>query len=308
MYLRCEMSSLSQDLKNHILKELCQEDHRYTLDTLESFIVSCSYHAIIETDHVTFNVIYPRGYAFPKTHVMMVCKRLEALLRYNNFNKKLEYFLIPMRAKRMFPVSGKVSSKNINGAYTYRTQRKVYIYRYEEFAKVALHEACHHLDIHVEHWNPKSLIELYREFNVDVAGCPNRCSTAILPNEGIIEAWANIYHCAFLSIEYNVPLHHLLQAEVEHALIQTKKLLSYQREKYPLWQEDTHSFSYIVIRTILLYFACDFTNMRPPYDSRRMTDFIIEKYNTKEFQQALENTRVPVGDRHHMRMTRFGDF
>jgi hypothetical protein len=75
-----------------------------------------------------------------------------------------------------------------------------------------------------------------------------------------------------------------------------------------MWVERTNAFSYIVLRTICLFFLDDFLLLEVPYTSAKVTDFIIQKFTTPEFQEALRKVRVPDKDKQHMRMTRFGDF
>jgi hypothetical protein len=220
-------------------------------------------------------------------------------------HKILDYVLVPYDHDRKVPKGTPFSPENINGAYTYPSRGKVFVYRYEEFPKVFLHETCHHLSFHTDHWDTVALMKLYQAFSINPQGCPLRCSTDILPNEAVVEAWAEIYHLKFMAHELGVSFGDLLKKEVQHALSQSKKVLEYQKKNYPLWKESTHTFSYVVLRTILLAHWHEFAKLPLPYNTVDVTNFMITKYNEPSFQSHLDAARVRSDS---MRMTYFGDF
>lgn len=307
MQPKVSFKTISQHVRNILLNELTG-DNIYTLPNLHDYILSCSHSVVLQLPHVDFTMVYDRSMKPDVFQLTKVCKRIEHLLTSYMFKGKMTYYLVPFQQPRKFPVAEKLGPVHINGAYTYRHNNTVYIYRYEEFPKVALHEACHNLPMHIEAWDDDSLMSLYKTLHIKSTGCPKNCTTRILPNEAIIETWANVHHLLSLSREYCVPFKLLMQIEIEHGLIQTKKLLQYQANKYPSWEEGTHAYSYVVLRTVLLYFFKELLHFKMPYDSKQLTRFMLDKFTSNVFQEAVRNQRIPEKDKHHLRMTRFGDF
>jgi hypothetical protein len=238
-------------------------------------------------------------------HLDKVCKRIQSLLN-SNVNTFLTFFVVPFSEPRKFPKNGSpFGPQHINGGYTYPAKKTIFIYRYEELPKVLLHETCHHLPLDTFHsWDHTSLMRIYSFFNIDKEGCSVSCTTNITPNEAIVEFWAEYFHCKFLSDEYNIPFIHLWEAEIRHALMKTKKVLQYQKKYYPLWKEDTHAYSYVVLRTILMCFWREFIQIKIPYDVNEISNFFM-----KHYQPMLQLvSQVKTKNTTDMRMTLLGDF
>lgn len=303
------MPRTPEPLLNHLKYELCLDDAKYRLEDLSEFIPLCTKMSRIELPLVTMTYVYPPALANGELVLFKkVATRVNNLLSQFKFvaDPPLEFFIVPHKNKRKFPVNGEqFAVKHINGAFTYRNNRKIYIFRHEEWPKVAIHEACHHLPIHTELWDHQSLMRIYDAFNIDKNGCSYKCSTNIIPNEAVIEYWAEIMHLKYIANEYNIPFEPLLQKEQQHALCKAAKILNYQRRFYPRWREETHAFSYIVLRAIILYYHSEFAKISYPYDSKVLTDFIIDHFNHPAFQHDLHSCKIPRTN--DMRMTVFGD-
>jgi hypothetical protein len=303
-----QQQALSKELKDHLKTELCADDSKYTLPDIDAFIDECDCHyKVSRKGNVIINYIYPSNSEeiIPLPLIRKVATRISIVLSQFGFSgAPLEYFLLPLKVNRTFPRVGEAfAPKHINGAYTYRTNRKIYLYRAEEFPKVALHEACHHLPFHTDSWDARALMKLYTTLNIDSAGCPYQCTTQILPNEAVVEFWAEILHMCFLHAEYKVPLYELLQKEIDHGLLKSSMILQHQRRSFPKWKEDTHAYSYVVLRTVLLAHFDEFMQLTYPYDSRVVTDFMISKFRSPMFNKMLPRTNGSAD----MRMTVFGD-
>lgn len=275
---------------------------------VQEYIRSCDTYEFVTVGLASAYYVYPKTEAtkIPSSlFIRKIMSRIDRLLRMFKIEKQLTYFLLPIRAPRRFPKNGEIcEAKHINGAYTYPTSGEVYLFRCEEMAKVALHEACHHLPVHSQHWSISGTQRLCNAFGID----PN---STTLANEAIVEFWAEIFHCLSLSSEYRVPVDILLRKEISHGLSKTKKLLAYQRKYFgDKWRENTNAFAYIVFRTIILYHYIEFANMFPalrssPYDTDAISDFLITKFQDANFTRAIKETRISTkGD---MRMTVFGD-
>lgn len=295
-------------LLRYLDSEFHADDSKYTLEELRYFIPLCKNMAKIELALVKMTYVYPKEESGDLILFQKVATRINNLLARFGFtaDPALEFYIIPLDSPRSFPKNGEMFGVNhINGAFTYRKNRKIFIFRREEWPKVAIHEACHHLPIHTEVWDPQSLMRIYDAFNIDKDGCPYNCTTNIIPNEAIIEYWAEIVHLKCISKEYNIPFKMLLEKETKHALCKAAKILRYQKQHFPLWKEDTHSFSYVVLRAVILYYHGKFQKIKYPYDSRQLTDFIINHFNNRQFQRDLLACKIQHNN--NMRMTVFGD-
>ena len=158
-------SKLNEDVKEQLIREFASGDVKYTLPGIIEYINACTMHYKLDMQLVKMNVVYDPSVR-DMTNVLQlasrVARRIQRLLfEYSRSPRKLTYYLVPMESPRMFPkAKEEITPLHINGAYTYRHNGTVYIYRLEEFPKVALHEACHHLPLHSEKWNSRALARL----------------------------------------------------------------------------------------------------------------------------------------------------
>jgi len=293
--------TLEQHVKDALIDELCNKS-TYTVPGLSDFIQSCTHQYTLSMPSITFHVVESPNIQVDHQQLQKVCKRIQCILSAFGDERHITFCLIPFPSKRHFPVDEEFHPTHINGAYTYPNLRKVYIYRFEDYAKVALHETCHNLPIHCHSWDDNALKRLYDYFNIDYTGCPHNCVTNILPNEAVVEVWAEVLHGKLLSYEYGIPYEKLHKVECHYAIQKTLQILHYQRTKYPLWREKTHAFSYVVIRLVLLWFWKEFSMLKFPYDTTQLTDFIIAyhaRLPLRDFKRSLTKT---------MSMTKTGNF
>jgi hypothetical protein len=296
-----DVQTLSEHTKKNLIAELCTNS-KYTMEGLDMFIQSCSYTQTFTMKSVVFHIIDTSENIVDQRQLIKVCKRIQCILDAFNDQSTIEFFLVPFLSKRRFPTEEPFHPSHINGAYTYPSLRKVFIYRYEDYPKVALHEACHNLPMHCHSWNKDALQKIYEFFQIDYTGCPHNCSTNILPNEAIVETWAEVLHCKLLSLEYKVPFKKLYEMEREYAMSKALQLLEYQKAKYPLWREKTHAFSYVVIRLVLFWFWPQFSKLTFPYDTVKVTEFIIQHFNKLPLHVYKQATS------RGMTMTKTGNF
>lgn len=282
-------------------KELCSDDNRFGMDGIKDYIRRCDVHRQVTSGkRVRIHYIYPRteeAFIPPLLYVQKMAKRIGIVIAKYRPKLHLEYFILPMLTPRKFP-RRMVEPKHINGGYTYVTDNKVYIYRCEEMAKVAIHEACHHLPMHVDTWPSASTRTLMQEFRV---------ATELLPNEAIVECWARLLQCSCIATEYEIPINILYKKELEHSVAMTKRLLAHQQAHFKngMWQETSNAFCYIVFTSVLLAHCEEFLRFSIPYDPAQLTAFIIDKFYGDTYQALLRETPAYAGD--SMRMTVFGD-
>ena len=184
------------------------------------------------------------------------------------------YFIIMNPQKRCLPTKkGQImDAVNINGGYTYINKNNIYIIRKEDYNKVIIHELLHHNTlIHKQEWEEQNIKRLKAHFKIH----PNML---LIPNEAIIETYACILNTVFYSIETGTSLRDNLKRDREHSINLTQKILDRQGDQ--LWDENTHSYCYIVFKTILYVYFNEFLKIYKYHNDTEITDFLI-KYSGK---------------------------
>lgn len=304
-----EHHPISSAVKVQLSKELQQGS--YNIKESIEYLESVTHHCVMQYEnHIELNIAYNEKDRFIDFRLYArVCKRILCCVRMNGVKDRLVYWLLPSNAKRMLPKAGcEVTPVHINGGYTYPSLKTVFIYRSEEAPKVLLHETIHNTNMDNQHWDPSDLAELYQLFNIEQKGCPYQCKTNILPNEAIVEFWAELYQCLFIAYEYNIPFETLIQKEQQFALQQAHKLLVHQMSlPKDEWTEKTHAFSYIVIRYILLMLYDKMIRIPLPYDPHIVTTMIKEYVTQTNFIKKVSQWKRKDGNK-NLRMTCLGDF
>ena len=286
------ISIQSFPLAEHIKTQITQEmiDKPFLMEELKRLLEQSVYHQI-KQDELTLNYI-PVKY-LSENLVKKVVRRILTLRSIYRIKDPLTIWLIPLSLKRCFPQKGeKISAKHINGGYTYLHGSTIYVYRYEEFPKVMLHEVLHHTKLQTV-WSSKQQLRLYQILGIDQTNCQIQCQTSLQPSEAIIEAWAMYYQCMFLAYEKKQSFQNLYQQELDWSLYQTRRLLKYHKTYFKKgWKEDTHAYSYIFLKTCLWYHWDSFSKLKPPYKDRILTDFIIQRLCNPEFHKAIEQSKT----------------
>lgn len=298
---------LPSSLKQSLIDELTSSP--YQLPQVRKFLEASTHHLQWTLGLNTLHVIYPKTQSISKALLSRLMRRVHCLSTIYSI-RPLEFWLIPCHIPKTMPHPHEhVTQQHMNGGYTYPSNGKIYLYRLEEFPKVMLHETLHHSPMDIKLWNAKSLHDLYTFFHISWDQCPTHCTTNILPNEAVIETWAELYQLIFMSIEMQIPFDLLWKKELQSAILQTAKLLKFQDNYTPEWKETTHAFSYIVLRAILLWNIHAFLELPIPYKSPSLSQLMIQGFKTPTFQKALELVRAsPSMHDSSLRMTRFGDF
>lgn len=282
----------------------------YTLASLKHLLGAAKTFTSFVAPYVRLNVIGQLTPRDTKT-CKKVCKRVACVQRvYPTKPNKLTIWLCLSTEQRNMPTSGMIEAQHINGGYTYVHGHEIFVYRREEFPKVILHEVIHHTSLQRLEWSPASLKELYDFFHISQERCGNAmeyCHTSLAPNEAIVEAWAEVLHVMFLSIEFGLDYRSLYDAEVRHALQQTCKVLGFQSAHQPLWKEGTHAYSYIVLRTLLLMKFEEWCGRS--YKTEEITALFIKIAKSTEFKERLLSCLpIPAQNIPSLRMSYFGDF
>lgn len=298
-------TKLNEKLKNKIYEEI--KSSKYG-ESITEYVKTCyNISSFTYPNVATINVIHCDNSSPSISIVIRTLKRIYSLIKLLNINKELVFYLLPTPYNRLFPNKNeKVNVEHINGGYTYPMGNQIYIFRWEEFPKVMLHETIHHslIDTGIS-WNYDDMMLLYKKLNIDASGCPNNCSTQLIPNEAIVETWAEIYHMKFLEYEYGFSFKRMLEQEKKWSIIQAKRILKHQGEFYPLWKEGSHSYSYMVIRSAILWNITEFQKLNIPYNTTILTRFILISMSNTKFINALKKIEIPKHN--SFRMTLYGN-
>jgi hypothetical protein len=185
-------------------------------------------------------------------------------------NYKFNYYIIMNPKKRFMPTKkGElIDVININGGFTYINKNEIFIIRKEDYNKVIIHELLHHnVFIHRTHWDASNIRRLKAHFNI--------CNDMLLiPNETLVETYACVLNTIFYSLETKTSLKENFRKDQEHSIQLTKRILERQNGKK--WNEKTHSYCYIVFKTILYVYFNLFLKIYKYHNDTEITDFIIK--------------------------------
>ena len=187
-----------------------------------------------------------------------------------NINKSLSYFILLNPSKRYITLNKPIESKNVNGAFTFINSNNIFIIRKQELGKVVIHELLHHNNkIHLHNWKEQNINMLKRNFEINY-----QCK--LYPNEAIIEAFACLLMCCFISIQRKIPFKTVYYKEMIHSQKMANVILNMQNDKE--WYEKTNAFCYIVFKCILFCKFNDFMKIfhYGKYNDTFITDFIIK--------------------------------
>ena len=180
-----------------------------------------------------------------------IVKRLKILifigeyLKYktNNTNKVFNIFLILSNLKRFFPDNNKkIMVKHVNGGYTDTEKDIIFVWRYEEFEKVFIHEVIHYFDMDSRH----------QHVNIDI-----KIDGPTSFYEAITDFWAIFYHLIYLSLITRLPILNLL--ELELSFIENQAMMLNNHFNLGNWNDQltniilqsTPAFSYYILKYLL---------------------------------------------------------
>jgi hypothetical protein len=289
---------VSPTIRQQLIAEL--KDSRYTKDMVGifDFLRVAAFHITMRHDSTPLVVHIISDKDISLIRLRRIFRRASCVLSTfpSKHAESITMWLIPAPVPRAFPKKGEeFAAQHINGGYTYVSHPTIYIFREEELPKVLLHELLHNtiLDTSPGQWDTADLKQL---LNIHP-------TMELLPNEAVIEAWAEIFHCWCIAHELHLPFSSLIEAEQSYSLAQANNLLKYQERYFPLWKEDTNAYCYFVIRSALLWRYQDLVRMKVPYNVPEMMRLIRSVLTDKAYVHARSGARAaPSG-----RMTLLGD-
>lgn len=240
-------------------------------EKIKKYIAKCNkcLRVTVDGHNIKFNFYYYNVCPLLLSKMLISVKQAVAVKQYFNIAKSLEINLVLSPYKRFIPVKKCVAPEHINGGYTSTSEGKIFVIRSEEYSKVMIHEIIHHVSyINRYHFPMDNINELKKVFNISE-------KTTLIPNEAIVELWATLLNCAFLSFEFHIPFQKLLDLEIQYSIMQSNKILKKQGNK--LWEEKTNAYCYIIFKTIFLYNLKKFIEGYTfPYDTHYVTKFLID--------------------------------
>lgn len=297
----------SYDLDVQYIKELKEEfkTSQFSMGSIDGFLDRCTKTHIYKLGNTKISIICNNLSQFIRKKITISLFRIECIRQLFSLKKELNIVLLPINEKRRKPENHQViHPRHINGAYTYVSDGRIYVYRLEEWPKVILHEVLHNVPrLQDVKWSDMDIQRLYAQFSIDMKGCPTRCRTLLEPTEAIIETWAIFMHTIFISIEYGKDFKKLLQMEIKWNDKHTRWILDKQNSYMDgTWHEHTHAFSYIVLRGIIMHNLEKFLGMKTPYRGDRIVSLLLNNW-----QELKENImKIPNRNRKTLRMSRFG--
>ena len=303
------MNIFSESTREQLMVEMTGSN--FKVQEAVSFIRETKWQTSVICESVTIHVLHRArdiNADVPVSQVQRVAWRVACMFRVLGMQGPMVYWFIPSLATKVFPeISRCVDKSHVNSAYTYTDGHEVYIYRREEFPKVMLHEALHHSQFDTgSRWEQPLLKRVFQKFSISP-------ETKLRPNEAIVETWAELFHLAFISHEYNLDFKKLYAMELQWSLQQARRIVSRQGGGgggIGPWKEKTHAYSYYVIRSFFMFDPNAFVRIAREKKSiirlRASYMDLAEKIaDSRAYRSAIREASVP---KHAcFRMTLFGD-
>jgi hypothetical protein len=230
---------------------------------------------------------------FKNVYRVYLISNIYDISKHGNFI--FNYYIIMNPKKRYMPAKKDelIDVININGGFTYTNKNNIYIIRKEDYNKVILHELLHHnIFIHKDDWKEENIRRLKDHFNIN-----NKM--ILIPNEAIIETYACILNTIFYSIETGTRLKDNLRKDQEYSIYIAKKILEKQGGKK--WIEKTHSYCYIVFKTILYVYFNKFLKIYKYHNDTEITDFLIN--NSQKIYDKINKNKHKYPNNNKLKQT-----
>lgn len=236
--------------------------------------------------------------------VVNIFSIIDFLERYrkNTCNiKTLELYIFLTNFKKELPISHRnvIGPENVNTGLTIpcRETTRIVIYRKEEFMKLAFHELIHAMGIDI----PNIFYTLYTTKLDAFFGIESTYNL----NETYTEIWSMILNILFIiainnddSMDKDIikkEILTMLEREIMFSALQVHKILDFMtlslndlqnKSRNNIFKEDTHVFSYYILKYILLYNISEFILISS--ENINFQDDLSYKNGVKKVDKILE--------------------
>ena len=244
------------------------------------------------------------------------------LIKNNNCSEEslnIYLFLTPFKRELTKNQEKILGSLNVNGGFCYGciSNGEIVVYREEELFKVFTHELLHNFGLDLYIWdfmykvkiNNSKENKIYYNF-LNNFNLPRENNLGI--QECLIEFWAeffnNVIYSFIYSKNYNTltfneqfklykdTFDSIMELEILHSFMQTTKILYYNNLSYSdlfiknrlfSYKEDTHIFSYYILKLFLLFDYKEFINSKISVKKNYSLIFSHSLYNMQKFLNYL---------------------
>lgn len=278
---------------NNFNKELLESSNKYlNYEFAYKYLEKCNHCYHITYKEINMYIIMrnkitnkQKFQIFKNLYRVYLISKIYNISKWNSYI--FNYYIIMNPQKRCMPSKKEdlIDVKNINGGFTYINENDIYIIREEDYEKVIIHELLHHnILIHKTDWKKENIKRLKEHFNI-------HNNMLLIPNEAIIETFACVLNTIFYSIESGSSLQDNLKKDQVHSINLAKKILDKQEGNK--WQEKTHSYCYIVFKTILYVYFNKFLKIYKYNNDTEITDFLIKySHNIYNKIKRIDDKRV----------------
>ena len=228
-------------------------------------------------------------------------------------------FMSPYKRKLEKKQGDILGAKNVNGGFCYgcKSKGEIIVYRKEEFFKVFSHELIHNFGVDTNMWKFMAAAKVnnskeYKIYNKFVDNYSLDGENDIVPQEALVEFWGVFLNNTIYSYVYsnncNLSTHKqklkifkemfkkIMEFEITHSLLQTTKILQHNNISYLdilsnskdiSYRENTHIFSYYVLKLFLLYNYSAFINTNITTSNGKSIYFQKSLVNMEEFFNYL---------------------
>ena len=276
---------------NNFKKELLESSNQYlNYDFAYKYLENSNYCYHITYKEINMYIIMQNNITnkqkievFKNLYRLYLISNIYNISKWNSY--KFNYYIIMNPQKRCLPSKKEdlIDVKNINGGFTYTNKNDIYIIRKEDYNKVLIHELLHHnIFINKTDWCEENIKRLKEHFNINN-------NMLLIPNEAIVETYACVLNTIFYSIETGTSLKNNLKKDQEHSINLAKKILDKQGNEK--WNEKTHSYCYIVFKTILYVYFNIFLKIYKYNNETEITNFLI-KYSHNIYKKIRKIKKI----------------
>jgi hypothetical protein len=225
-------------------------------------------------EHLKFKISFYYLKKLKKSKINILYKRIINIYERYPLLKYLHIIICDYNENRY--IANKMKSYYINGGYTYINSHKIYIYRYQEFSKVVLHEIFHHI------YNPS--VFYCNDIDLGILDAVNnKFGFNINISETITEFLTTIEQCKFIAKEKGLCFMKLLKQEIKHSLLMSEYILN-------LKEDNTNLKSYIVLKYILLLdYEKVLENIKNPCEIYKiLLNYNLNKIKLKKIKKRMK--------------------